>query len=95
MAGALALPYPDRIARVAILAGFVPPGVETLASPHLLDGIPVFVAHGTLDELVDIERGREAGRLFEPAGARVTFCEAEIGHKVSAGCLRGLETFFA
>ena len=29
------------------------------------------------------------------AGAQVTFCEDEVGHKVSASCLRALKDFFA
>ena len=32
--------------------------------------------------------------LLEQAGAQVTYCEADVGHKVSADCLRGLENFF-
>jgi hypothetical protein len=33
--------------------------------------------------------------LLEQAGAQITYCESEVGHKVSADCLRALETFFA
>jgi predicted esterase len=32
--------------------------------------------------------------LLENAGAQVSFCEAEVGHKVSADCLRALQSFF-
>jgi hypothetical protein len=32
--------------------------------------------------------------LLEQAGAQIVYCEAEVGHKVSADCLRALETFF-
>jgi len=55
----------------------------------------MFVAHGTQDNLVPIDRARASMALLEQAGARLTYCEAEVGHKVSADCLRGLETFFA
>jgi len=95
VASTLALTCPSRIRRLAILAGFVPQGVEEIVRPKPLDGIPVFVAHGTLDELVPIDHAREAVDMLEQAGAQITLCEAEIGHKVSAGCLRGLERFFA
>jgi hypothetical protein len=40
-----------------------------------------------------VERARQLTGLLEQAGARVIFCEADVGHKVSAECLRGLETF--
>jgi len=41
-----------------------------------------------------VERARESIELLERAGAQVIFCEAEVGHKVSADCLRSLEAFF-
>jgi len=95
VASTLALTYPGRIRRLALLAGFVPEGVEDTLSSQPLDGVPVFVAHGTLDELVGIDYARQSVALLRQAGAQLAFCEAEVGHKVSAGCLRGLERFFA
>jgi hypothetical protein len=32
--------------------------------------------------------------LLEKAGATVTYCEEDVGHKLSAGCFRGLESYF-
>jgi len=48
---------------------------------------PVFVAHGTADKLVSVERARESVAILEKSGARVTFCEAEVGHKVGGECI--------
>jgi phospholipase/carboxylesterase len=59
-----------------------------------LKGKPVFVAHGTRDETVTIESARASIEILEQAGAQVTFCEDDVGHKVSAGCLRALKDFF-
>ena len=95
VASALALSYPSRIRRLAILAGFVPQGLEEIVRSKPLLDIPVFVVHGTLDKLVPIDHAREAVDMLKQAGAQITLCEAEIGHKVSAGCLRGLGRFFA
>ena len=91
----LALLHPERIGRMAVLAGFAPAGSDGLLRTSLLQGKPVFVAHGTQDRLVPIEASRESVRLLQRAGAQLTVCEAEIGHKVSAGCLHGLQSFFA
>jgi phospholipase/carboxylesterase len=91
----LALLYPARIRRVGVLAGFVPVGAEALLANRPLTGKPFFVAHGTLDEMVKVEYARQSVHLLEQAGATVTFCEDEVGHKLSAGCLRALQTFFA
>lgn len=91
----LALLHPERVGRLGVLAGFVPAGAEEYIQNRPLEGKPFFVAHGTQDERVDIERARQSIELLEQAGARVTYCEDDVGHKVSAGCLRALEAFFA
>lgn len=90
----LALLHPQRVHRAAVLAGFMPAGVEDLLERRALAGLPFFVAHGTRDTLVPFERARGSIELLERGGAQVTFCEAEVGHKLSADCLRGLEAFF-
>ena len=94
MSSLLALLYPGRIRKVAILAGFVPGGLEELVSQRPLEGKPFFVAHGTKDETVTIERARASIEILERAGAQVTFCEDDVGHKVSVNCLRALKSFF-
>ena len=90
-----ALLHPERVRRVGVLAGFAPPEAESLVEKRPLNGKPFFVAHGTQDEMVDIEDARRSVELLKLAGAQVTFCEDEVGHKLSVNCLRALETFFA
>ena len=90
----LALLYPARVRRLGILAGFVPAGADTLIQDRPLEGKPFFVAHGTQDERVNIEDARRSIQLLEQAGARVNYCEDDVGHKVSANCLRALEAFW-
>jgi phospholipase/carboxylesterase len=93
MAGILTLLYPQRVRKLAMLAGFLPNGAEALASDSLAAEKRVFVAHGTQDLMVSVERARQAVRLFERAGAQVEYCEAEVAHKVSAECLRALVNY--
>lgn len=95
MASLLAFLYPGRIGKVGILAGFAPEGLEELASQRPLEGKPFFVAHGTKDKMVSIERARTSIKLLERAGAQVAYCEDEVGHKLSLTCLRALKKFFA
>jgi phospholipase/carboxylesterase len=95
MSSLLAFLYPNRIRKIGILAGFVPGGLEELVSQRPLEGKPFFVAHGTKDETVPIERARASIETLEQAGAQVTYCEDEVGHKVSVTCLRSLKNFFA
>jgi phospholipase/carboxylesterase len=93
LASVIALLHPKRVTKVGLLSGFVPRGAESLASVRSLEGVRIFVAHGSADELVSIEHARQSVHLLEAAGASVTVCEHEVGHKVSAGCLRGLQAF--
>ena len=94
MCNVLAFLYPNRIEKTAILAGFVPEGLEELVSGRPLEGRRFFVAHGTKDETVDVERARASIATLEQAGAQVTYCEDDVGHKVGAACLRALKEFF-
>ena len=91
---AFSLLYPERVSSTAGLAGFMPEGAEQFATGERLKGLPVFVTHGTKDALVPVERGRESARVLEEAGALVTYCEDDVGHKLSATCFRGLENFY-
>ena len=86
--------HPQRVRRAGILAGFMPSGMEGIISQKPLAGKSVFVSHGTQDNMVPIDRARASMSLLEQAGADITYCEAEVGHKVSADCLHGLENFF-
>ena len=93
MASLLAFLQPARIGKVAILAGFVPGGLDEYLASRPLEGKPFFVAHGTRDQRVSIERARASIDVLEQAGASVTYCEDDVGHKVSLNCLRALKKF--
>ena len=95
MAGLLAMLYPERIRKLGILAGFIPRGAEELIAHRPLEGKDVFMAHGTRDELVPIERARRSVGMLEEAGARVIYCESEVGHKVSLECMRSLRGYLS
>ena len=95
MSNLLAFLYPHRIRKTGILAGFVPSGLDELAAQRPLAGKPFFVAHGTNDETVPIDRARASIEILEQAGAQVTYCEDEVGHKVSLNCLKALRSFLA
>ena len=89
-----ALLNPDRVQSLAGLSGFLPSGIdEQLKNEPLLEKA-VFIAHGTRDEIVPVERAREAVNKLRVAGANVTYCEDNVGHKLSLTCFQGLEKFF-
>jgi len=93
MSNMLALLYPQRVRKLGILAGFVPSGLDDLILKRPLTGKTVFVTHGTRDDMVPIDRARASVALLEQAGARINYCEDEVGHKVSITCLRALRSY--
>lgn len=60
-----------------------------------LDGLPVFMFHGTKDETIAVSLARKNYEQLIKAGADVTYREDEVGHKVSAGGMRDLTTWLA
>lgn len=95
MVNVVGMLFPERIRKMGVLAGFVPSGLEAYVEKRALQGKRIFVAHGTLDELVTIDRARASMELMEQAGASIIYCEDEVGHKLSANCLRALEAYLA
>jgi phospholipase/carboxylesterase len=93
MSTVLAFLYPQRVRKIGILAGFVPNGLEEYAAKRPLEGKSVFVAHGTQDETVPIDRARASMEVLEQAGAKIIYCEDEVGHKVSLNCMRALRSY--
>lgn len=90
----LALLHPERISSFASLSGFMPENVEALVAEKPLEGMRGYITHGTKDELVPINMARYAVELTEEAGAKVIYCEDDVGHKLSTHCFRGMEEFF-
>jgi phospholipase/carboxylesterase len=93
MSSVLAFLYPDRIRKVGILSGFVPSGMDEHIDRRPLDGKKVFVAHGTKDETVPVDRAHASMEILKRSGAEVVYCEDEVGHKVSLKCLRALRSY--
>lgn len=75
-----AAPGVGAVGALAVVAGWLP-HVEGL-DPDLAAaaGSPVWIAHGTDDEVVPWPLGRGAARALERAGASVTFVELETDH---------------
>lgn len=90
----LALMYPERVRLIVGLSTFMPDGADSLVLRVPLTDKPVFVAHGTRDQLVPVEMARRSVDLLEQAGANVAYCENDVGHKLGADCFYSLENFF-
>jgi phospholipase/carboxylesterase len=93
MSFAYSLQHPQRVQRLASLAGFLPAGNGDASSA--LKDKQIFIGHGTKDESVPIAMAHTARETLEAAGAKVQYCEGDVAHKLAANCARELQEFFS
>ena len=43
--------------------------------------------------MIPLDRARASMALLEQAGAQVTYCEDDVGHKLGANCRHALEKY--
>lgn len=85
-----ALPHLDG---VIALSGYYPrPEGWTLAYPDL-KGLPVLVTHGTSDDVLPVQWGRDAAETLQSLGAQVRYEEFPMAHQVSPACLAAVRTW--
>lgn len=79
----LGLRYADRLAGFVALSTWLP-RTDTLdkEAAEANRKTPVFVAHGTMDPMVPVERGRAARLALEQRGYDVTYAEYPMQHQV-------------
>jgi predicted esterase len=82
-----------RLDGIGILAGFV----SGVGERRLIEGHPdVFVAHGTADEVVSVQKARTGVARLRSYGLSVTYVEEEgVGHKLGIQGMRGLKEWMA
>jgi phospholipase/carboxylesterase len=90
---AMTLMYPQRIDKLLGISGFMPDGAEDYVEGEELQGKTAFVAHGRMDNIVPIKKARKVVNVLKQAGAEVTYCEDDVGHKLSSSCFRGLNHY--
>lgn len=95
LAYTLLITQPDLVAKTAALAGMLPNGAERHVQPGSLTGKSVLITHGTQDTTVPVSMARVAASVLTSAGADVTYCEDDSGHKLGPGCHKNLGSFFA
>lgn len=93
MAYAAGLTDPASFSGIAALSGYVPTKSGLQLQLDKVNGFPVFVSHGTYDEIIPVELGRQAAELLKRAGANVIYREYLMGHQVSEETLGDLSNW--
>ena len=84
------LPRPEKFAGLVILSGRVPtPDGLTSRLPEFRDQ-PVFVAHGTQDEMIDIQAARDSREFLASNGYEPEYHEYPMGHAINDEVLADL-----
>ncbi len=94
MAIATAIREPDLVQGIAGLVGFVPEDCKAAVGAGVLGGLPVFMAVGTEDSTIPLERSRESADVLRRAGANLAYHEFDTGHKLNAKGMRALREWF-
>jgi len=89
----LMLFYPGKFRLASCLAGAIMPQAEILITPERVRNARFYISHGTRDKIIPVNRARRAVQLLQQAGADVTYCESDIGHKASPECYANLIRF--
>ena len=89
-----ALLYPQEVNRTAFLSGFLPVDTPDFILSGQLKSKQVFVAHGSQDKTVPLAKAQQTVAWLEQWGAEVTYCEAAVGHRLSAQCFKSFADFF-
>ncbi len=80
---------PERLAGVVALSGRYSADLFPPAAPDDAVGrVPLFVAHGTHDDVLPVEHGRSVRDAFQPLSRDFTYREYPIGHAIGGDELR-------
>ena len=94
MSYAAGLLEPSFVQGIVALSGYVPLRSGLPLKLDSLKGLPVFISHGTYDDLIPVKFGREAADLLRNAGAEVSFHEYLMGHEVNEETIMDLARWF-
>jgi len=94
MTYASGLSEPSSVRGIAALSGYIPTRSGLPLKLDRLHGLPIFISHGTYDDLIPVRFGREASQLLGKAGADVSFHEYLMGHEVNGETIMDLARWF-
>ena len=96
MAGALLLDDPKRFAGAVLLSGAIAFDAGGNATPGRLTGVPIFTAHGTLDDVIPAHLVEGTLRyLTDRSGAELDARTYPRGHAIARRELDDIATWFA
>ena len=90
IAYALALSDPQRFTALVALSSWLPEPVAQTLPQASRDHLATLVHHGTSDEMIPVERGRESIETLRRLKVPVSYREFGMGHEINAASLADL-----
>jgi phospholipase/carboxylesterase len=82
---AIALTYPGAAAAVVAMSGrLLSQTLNGISDKDALIGLPIFIAHGTRDEVLPIQYARNTRENLSEFPVDLTYREYDMGHEISA-----------
>lgn len=82
-----------RPAGIMALSGFIPTVEDFQLDLDARVGLPVAIGHGSADQVIGVEFGRDARDRLEDAGLAVTYRESPIGHSIDPSFVHELRNW--
>ncbi len=84
MSASVMLTNPGILAGVVAMSGRILPEVQPIMVPEKeLQDFPVFVVHGTRDQVIPIQNGRASNELLSDLPVNLVYKEYDMGHEIS------------
>jgi phospholipase/carboxylesterase len=83
----------QRPAAIVALSGFIPEVEKLELDLSGLEGYPIAIGHGTYDDIIPVQYGRQARQLVQEAGADVLYREYPLPHTIDPSFLPELRDF--
>ena len=94
MALETALKYPTRLGGVVALSGYLAAPERLAIERHKANArLPVFLSHGTQDETLPVDFGRQTEAALLSHGYSVEYHEYPNGHRISSSGVRDIRAF--
>ena len=91
-----ALRYPKRLAGVMALSTYLPRRASLAAERSAVNAdVPIFMAHGSYDDIIPIQRAAESRALLEKSGYRVEWHEYPMPHSVCGEEVRDISSWLS
>ena len=86
--------FPERLAGLIGLSGYLPLSTSTAAERHAVSqGLPVFMAHGQFDPVVPIMAAQASREVLREVGLDVEWHEYPMAHSTCAEEIRDISRF--